>query len=87
VVRHHEITYALAAKFGDELELTTEVERIRGARAVRHTSIRRGGDGSLVVDMRTEWVWVRLADGRPSRIPESVVAAFGAIELGSPIKG
>jgi acyl-CoA thioester hydrolase len=79
VVRHHEITYALAAKFGDELELTTEIERIRGARAVRHTIIRRVGDGSLVVDMRTEWVWIRLADGRPRRIPESIVAAFGGL--------
>jgi acyl-CoA thioester hydrolase len=80
VVRHHEITYALAAKFGDELELTTEVELIRGARAVRHTLIRRGGDGSLVVDMHTEWVWIRLSDGRPTRIPESLVAAFSALE-------
>ena len=35
VVRHHEITYFLAATYGDELELTTEVAEMRGARAIR----------------------------------------------------
>jgi acyl-CoA thioester hydrolase len=77
VVRHHEITYASPAGYGDELQLTTEVEQLRGARAVRHTAIRLAGDGRLVVEMRTEWVWIRLSDRRPGRIPASVIAAFG----------
>jgi acyl-CoA thioester hydrolase len=77
VVRHHDITYALAAGLGDELELTTEVEELRGARAVRRTVIRLARDGSLVVDMRTDWVWIRQSDRRPVRIPEPLVAAFG----------
>jgi acyl-CoA thioester hydrolase len=79
VVRRHEITYALPAMYGDELTLTTEVEHLRGARAVRHTVIRLAEAGSLVADIRTEWVWIRLSDRRPGRIPESLVAAFGDV--------
>jgi acyl-CoA thioester hydrolase len=77
VVRHHDITYFRPATYGNELRLTTEVEQMRGARAMRHTVIRLVEGGHLVVDMHTEWVWVRLPDGRPSRIPESALVAFG----------
>ena len=77
VARRHEITYFLAATYGDELELTTEVAEMRGARAIRNTVIRLVEDGRLVVEMQTEWVWVRLSDGRPTRIPATAVEAFG----------
>jgi acyl-CoA thioester hydrolase len=77
VARRHEITYFLAAVYGDELQLTTEVVQIRGARAIRKTVIRRVEDDGLLVEMQTEWVWVRLADGRPVRVPETAIAAFG----------
>ena len=78
VVRRHEITYFLAATYGDELELTTEVQQMRGARAIRNTVIRLVQNGSLVVEMQTEWVWIRLSDGRPARIPPTALAAFSA---------
>jgi acyl-CoA thioester hydrolase len=78
VVRRHEITYFLAATYGDELELTTEVQQMRGARAIRNTVIRLVQNGSLVVEMQTEWVWIRLSDGRPVRIPAAALAAFSA---------
>jgi acyl-CoA thioester hydrolase len=78
VVRRHKITYFLAATYGDELQLTTEVQHMRGARAIRNTVIRLVQDGSLVVEMQTEWVWIRLSDRRPSRIPAAALAAFSA---------
>ena len=76
VVRRHDITYLLPAGYGDELELTTEVEDMRGARAMRHTTIRFGSDGRLVADIRTEWVWLRRADGRPTRLPQDIIDAL-----------
>lgn len=76
VVHKHEIVYRRAATYGDDLDLTTRVIELRGARAVRGTSIRLT-DGQAVSDIRTEWVWVRAADGRPARLPESLVEAFG----------
>src|ERR1700736_3085310 len=76
VARRHAITYFLPASYGDELELTTEVAEMRGARAIRNTVIRLLPDKSLVVEMETEWVWPRLSTGRPSRIPAAALAAF-----------
>ena len=76
VVRRHEITYLLPAGYGDELELETQVEEMRGARAVRRTTMRLLPGGRPAVEMRTEWVWVRASDGRPQRLPDALLAAF-----------
>ena len=75
VVRRHEVTYLRPATFGDELAITTCIEQIRGARGIRRTHITRPTDGAGIVEILTEWVWVRLADGRPTRVPPEVVAA------------
>src|ERR1051326_2907695 len=53
VVRRHDVTYLRAAGYGGLLELTTGVEEMRGARAIRHTTIRLAADGTPVADMRT----------------------------------
>lgn len=75
VVHTHEIVYHQPARYGDELELTTTLVTLRGARGVRRTTIRRL-DGEALADITTEWVWVRASDGRPTRIPAAVIAAF-----------
>lgn len=77
VVRRHEVTYHQPAMYGDELELTTRVVQFRGARGLRHTSIVRGGDACLLVELATEWVWARLSDGRPVRVPAEMTSFFG----------
>jgi acyl-CoA thioester hydrolase len=77
VVRKHEIVYHQPALYGDELELTTTVVGMRGARAVRETSIVRV-DGTRLADIVTEWVWVRASDGRPTRVPPALLEAFEA---------
>jgi acyl-CoA thioester hydrolase len=76
VVRRHEVTYHRAANYGDELELTTHVESMRGARATRRTTIHRQPDHMLIAELVTEWVWVRLSDNRPTRIPADIVSRF-----------
>ena len=75
VVRKHEIVYHQPALYGDELELTTTLIAMRGARGVRETSIGRQ-DGTRLTDITTEWVWVRASDGRPTRVPPELMAAF-----------
>jgi acyl-CoA thioester hydrolase len=77
VVHRHEIVYHRPALFGQELELTTQVQSMRGARAVRRTTIASPGETALLAEISTEWVWARASDGRPSRIPAEVMAAFG----------
>jgi acyl-CoA thioester hydrolase len=76
VVRRHEITYRTPAIYGDELQLTTRAVSIKGARGLRDTSITRVSDGANIAEVYTEWVWVRLPDGRPTRVPDEVVRFF-----------
>ena len=76
VIRRHEITYLRPASFGEVLELTVRVAAIRGARGIRNSQIKRLGDGQPVVLAQTEWAFVRLSDGRPSRIPRQLIEAF-----------
>lgn len=73
VVHRHEIEYLRPAVMGDELELTVRVELVRGVHGVRRTWIRRSADGALVAEVLSEWVWVRLSDGRPARVPAELV--------------
>ena len=74
VVRRSEITYHRPAVHGEEVELVVRVLLVRGARGVRRTLIRRTSDGELLADVLTEWVWVRLRDGRPAAAPKELVA-------------
>jgi len=40
---------------------------------VRRTWIRRVADGELLAEVLTEWVWVRLSDGRPVPVPKELI--------------
>jgi acyl-CoA thioester hydrolase len=76
VVRRHAITYHRPATLADELELTVRVRSVGGVRGTRETSIIRISDQAPVADVETEWVWVRLTDGRPTRVPREIIDAY-----------
>ena len=73
LIRRSEITHHRPAVYGDEVLVSVRVELVRGVRAVRRTLIRRAGDGDLLAEVLTEWVWVRLSDGRPAPVPRELV--------------
>ncbi len=79
VIRRTEITYHRPAVYGDEVELTVRVELVKGARGVRRTTINRIADGNLLAEVLTEWVWVRLSDGRPMPAPRELVELAAAV--------
>jgi acyl-CoA thioester hydrolase len=79
VIRKTEITYHRPAVYGDEVEVTVKVELVRGARGVRRTTISRVADSTLLADVLTEWVWVRLSDGRPAAAPRELVELAAAV--------
>lgn len=88
VVRRHEITYRVPARRDDEVEGRVRVERLDGARGTRRTVFRRTLDGVELAEVVSEWVWVRLSDGRPGRVPRelldryrSLLPARGATEV------
>lgn len=76
IVKRHEVDYRQGCRAGDELVLTTSVEEIRVASAVRRTRVIRVSDGAEILKARTEWVFVSIAGHRPARIPPDVMNAF-----------
>jgi acyl-CoA thioester hydrolase len=78
VVRRHEITYHVPAVAGEEVDALVRVDALGGVRGTRRTWFRRAADGSLLAEVLTEWVWVRVSDGRPARVPTELAARFGA---------
>jgi len=76
VVREHHITYHRPVSYGDVVLVTTLPQEVRGVRGSRRTEIHREADGQLMTEMLTHWVWIRLSDGRPARIPPDLLALF-----------
>lgn len=76
IVRRHEIIYHRPAGLDEELQLTARVRSVNGVRSTRQTSIVRVSDGAPIADVESEWVWVRLSDGRPTRVPREIRDAF-----------
>jgi len=74
VVRRHELEYLRPALAGDRLAIETRVASMSVASSVRKTAIRRGGETLLRAN--TDWVYVELSRGRPSRIPKEVRDRF-----------
>lgn len=79
VIRRTEIIYHRPAVYGDEVELTVKVEQVKGARGVRRTTIRRVANGEPLAEVLTEWVWVRVSDGRPAPAPRELVELAAAV--------
>ena len=69
VVREHHVTYHRPIGYGDIAVVTTLPQELGGVRGLRRTEIHRDSDGRLTTEVLTEWIWVRLPDGRPMRIP------------------
>ncbi|WP_219907905.1 acyl-CoA thioesterase [Enhygromyxa salina] len=75
VVRRHEFDYLGAALEGDELLVRTWISSTARASSTREYEILRGP--TRLLRGTTLWAFVRLDTGRPCRIPEPVLSAFG----------
>jgi acyl-CoA thioester hydrolase len=83
LVRRHDIVYRRPARRGDEIEVTVRVLHVGGVRGRRRTEIRRAPDAALLAEAVSEWVWVRLSDGRPTAVPAEIVEAYrGLVDPG-----
>jgi acyl-CoA thioester hydrolase len=76
VVRRHTICYHRPAVLGDTLVVSTEITHCKGVRATRHNEVRREGDGALLVDSTSEWVWLEPIRLKPVRVPQAILEAF-----------
>ncbi len=76
VAHRYRIEYREPAMMDDELEVATFVSDVRRATAVRHYTIRRTADDTLLARAHVLWVFVDLATGQPRRIPAPFMEAF-----------
>ncbi|MCP4501109.1 MAG: acyl-CoA thioesterase [Deltaproteobacteria bacterium] len=76
VVRQHDIVYLRSAKGGDEIELVTWTETLKGASHIRKTQIFRKEDRTELARCSTTWVLLNNKTGRPIRIPQEIVQGF-----------
>ncbi len=76
VMRRIEIDYLRPAVAGDNLEVTTWLQTLRGPRAIRRYEIRKQGDEQLLVTAEALWVWVDTKAMRPRAIPQQVIEVF-----------
>jgi acyl-CoA thioester hydrolase len=76
VVRAHRIEYLAPAFAGDRIRVSTWVEDFRKVRSLRRYEFVRAGDGIVIAQGETDWVFVDAATGRPRRIPDTIRASF-----------
>lgn len=76
IVKRHEVDYRQGCRAGDAVIVTTTVEEIRPASAVRRTRVIRLKDGVEILKARTEWVFVAIEGHRPTRITPEILHAF-----------
>ena len=79
IVKRHEVDYRQGSRSGDEVIVTTSVEEIRLASAIRRTRVIRLSDNTEILRARTEWVYVAIVGHRPTRIPPLVHERFELI--------
>ena len=76
LVREHKVEYLLPGMVGDEVEVRTWVENVRGVRSLRKYEFVKKKDGKTLVKGETDWVFVERRSGKPSAIPKEVRALF-----------
>lgn len=76
VMRRIEIDYLRSAAAGDQLEISTWIEQMRGPRAVRRYEIRLAGSGEILLKAEALWVWVEVTTMRPRPIPKPIIDIF-----------
>lgn len=100
VVRRHLLDYLRQALPGEALVVETRVVRLAGASSQRQTLIYRvpGREEGLKDELKdelifralTDWAFIDLRSGRPTRIPADIRARFAVdplVEAGAPLGG
>lgn len=76
VARRYRIEYLQPAHLNEQLELATWISDVRRVSAVRHYTVRRCQEGTLLARAWALWAWVDPQTGRPVRIPEDFLDDF-----------
>ena len=77
VCLRHEIDYRAPVLAGGTVEVRTWLGAVRGPRFDRHVDIRHPGATKFSCRAVTTWLMVETATGRPRRVGDDVLTAFG----------
>jgi acyl-CoA thioester hydrolase len=75
VVRRHDIEYLAPALEGEQVEVLTWAETLKGVTSLRRTLFRC--QGRVLARAETTWILIDLDTTRPKRIPQDFLQAFG----------
>ena len=75
-VLNHNINYKNAAFEGEELKLTTWVEKNEGVKSERHYKIVRIKDDKILIEAKTVWCLLNAETLRPTKITEEIKSLF-----------
>ena len=76
VAKSHHIEYKKPAFEDDILQMTTWIEDIGKILSTRRYELTRPSDAAVILEGKTEWVFVDAKTMRPMKIPEGVIAGF-----------
>lgn len=76
VARSHGIDYLHPAQAGDALVIYTWVSSMSRVQSLRNYHIVRRSDERLLARAHTNWAFIDLTTGRPTRIPPDVAECF-----------
>jgi acyl-CoA thioester hydrolase len=76
VARSHHIEYLRPARAGETITALTWVAGFRKVRSLRKYKFIRGGDGAVLAQAETDWVFIDARTGRARAIPEIIQRAF-----------
>ena len=76
VAKSHNIEYKKPSFENDELQMKTWIEDIGKILSTRRYELTRLSDDAVILEGKTEWVFVDIKNMRPMKIPEGVIAGF-----------
>jgi acyl-CoA thioester hydrolase len=80
VVRQHTITYKRPCFLGETVTACTWIAGIGPRTCPRRYLFWRAADRVVLAEAETQWVFIDLKTGRPTKVPESLRTAFEIVE-------
>ena len=87
VVRSHSITYKRPAFLGEAITICTWIAGFSPRSSPRRYLFWRAADKSVLAEAETMWVYVDLATGRPTKVPDELRAAWEIVEDAGEVLG
>jgi len=86
VVRQHTITYRRPCFLGETVTACTWISTFAPRQSARRYLFWRRADRVVLAEAETQWVFIDLATGRPTKVPESLRTAFELVEDDKEVK-